>query len=93
VKEVFFANLTPKRQEEAYLQTTSLSHLNHMNIVGCYDCFAERNLFHIVMEFADGGGLAGRIESASDTPFPEDQILDWFAKICYAIRNINRLAP
>jgi serine/threonine protein kinase len=34
VKEVSFANLTPKEQEDARRETTFLSKLNHVTIVG-----------------------------------------------------------
>jgi NIMA (never in mitosis gene a)-related kinase len=43
------------------------------------------------VEFADGGDLASRIKNAvrARLPFPEDQILDWFTQICYALKHVH----
>jgi len=45
----------------------------------------------IIMEYADGGDLAQRIEhqTAMKTPFPEHQVLDWFVQICLALKHAH----
>lgn len=43
------------------------------------------------MEYCDGGDLSERISEAADTnsPFDEDQILDWFVQIALALKHIH----
>jgi NIMA (never in mitosis gene a)-related kinase len=91
VKEVSFASLTPQEIEEARKETMILAKLNHPNIVQYLGSFLERNIFHIVMEFADGGDLGGKIDEAASTktPFTEDRILDWFVQICFAMKHVH----
>jgi NIMA (never in mitosis gene a)-related kinase len=91
VKEVSFASLTPHEIEEARKETLILAKLNHPNIVRYHGSFLERNIFHIVMEFADGGDLGGKIDEAASTktPFTEERIVDWFVQICFAMKHVH----
>lgn len=88
VKEISLANLTPQEIQDAKTETKILSYFKHPNIVGYYGDFIDKNIFHIVMEYADGGDLSEQIENASNY-FTEDRILDWFIQICLAIKHIH----
>ena len=46
---------------------------------------------NIVMEYADGGDLAARIQEANskEQHFDEQQILSWFTQICLGIKHIH----
>jgi serine/threonine protein kinase len=91
VKEISFTGLTPHEIEDARKETLILSKLNHPNIVQYLGSFLERNIFHIIMEFADGGDLGGKIDeaAATKTPFTEDRIIDWFVQICFAMKHVH----
>jgi NIMA (never in mitosis gene a)-related kinase len=41
------------------------------------------------MEYADGGDLNRIIREAKGNYFQENQILNWFAQICLAIKHIH----
>ena len=88
VKEISFANLTEFEKEESRKETHILSLLHHPNIIGYRGSFVEKNIFHIVMEYADGSDLGEKISNQTE-PFKEDQILDWFVQICLAIKHIH----
>lgn len=49
---------------------------------------------YIVMEYADGGDIAGLIERRkfSRQPFSEDNVMDWFAQMLEALAFIHRRA-
>jgi NIMA (never in mitosis gene a)-related kinase len=90
VKQVSLANLAPKEQHDNFQRKTAfLSQLHHENIVGYLGSFLEGGFFHKVMEFVDGGDLADRISAAGTVPFPEDQICNWFAHVCSAIKHLH----
>lgn len=48
-----------------------------------------RKMLHIVMEFADGGDLSGRIKAQNGRMFPESTVLSWFVQICLAVKHIH----
>merc|ERR1719171_1469929 len=64
---------------------------NHVNIVRVNEHFVEDGKLHIIMEYADGGDLAQRIEAeaAAKSRFPEEQVLDWFVQICLALKHAH----
>lgn len=88
VKEISFANLTEQERNDARKETMILSLLKHPNIIGYKGSFLDKNIFHIIMDYADGGDLSEQIENAT-TNFDEDKILNWFVQICLAIKYIH----
>jgi len=46
-------------------------------------------MLHIVMEFADGGDLSGRIKAQNGRLFPESTVVSWFVQICLAVKHIH----
>jgi NIMA (never in mitosis gene a)-related kinase len=89
VKEISFRDLTRKEQDDAKREVAFLSQFDHVNIVAYYGNFMHRNVFHIIMEYADDGDLRKKILASGPTPISEDQILDWFTQICYAVKHVH----
>ncbi|OHT14679.1 Serine/threonine-protein kinase Nek5 [Tritrichomonas foetus] len=88
VKEISFANLTEEECKESRKETHILSKLHHPNIIGFRGSFLEKNIFHIVMDYADGGDLGQKIANQTE-PFSEDQVLDWFVQLCLALKHCH----
>lgn len=91
IKAISLGNLTPQQVEDVYKETKILSMMHHPNIIGYRCSFIEKNVFHIVMEYADGGDLSQKIQdaAASNTLFDEEQILAWFVQICLAVKHCH----
>jgi len=75
------------------LAETELNHLSSLEdpyIVSYKEAFYEGNYLHMVMEYCEGGDLAGVIrERNSCTPADkllEQQILDWTLHICLGLK-------
>ena len=68
--------------EEQMVFTT----LNHPNILRYIDAFITDNTLCTVTDYAQGGSLLTKFEKAGGMLFDESQILDWFAKICIALK-------
>lgn len=85
VKEISFNHLSEQEQNLARDETRILSCLKCRYIVGYRGSFMENNIFHILMEYADGGDLSKKIQEAKE-PFPENQILKWFVQLCLALK-------
>lgn len=58
---------------------------------GYHESFVHEGSLFIVMDYAEGGDLAGRIRDARDhgERFSEDQILDWFVQISSALAYVH----
>ena len=64
----------------------------HPNIVRVLEHFVDDGRLCIVMEYADGGDLAQRIEAQAASKgslFPENQVVDWFVQICLALKHAH----
>ena len=60
-------------------------------IVRVVDHFVELERLWIIMEYADGGDLASRIETQKKEgkPFEEAVIVDWVVQLCLALRHAH----
>ena len=84
MKKLALEQLGEKERAEAMNECSVLTKLrNHPNIVRVLEHFVDDARLCIVMEYADGGDLAQRIEhqAAADAKFSEDQVLDWFVQV------------
>lgn len=76
------------RAEVAFLRS-----LNHPNVVAYVDSFDVDGELCIVMEYAEGGDLAGAIAARAMSgagPFAEETVLDWAVQLCLALRYVHK---
>jgi serine/threonine protein kinase len=69
--------------------------------VGCFQIVGYREYFeqdanglgkkmlYIVMDYANGGDLDGRIKAQQGRLLPEAQIIQWFVQCCLAVKHIH----
>lgn len=88
VKEVSFVKMSKKERDEARHECTMLQQLQHPNIVRYVEQFENRNNLYIVMEYCDGGDLAGKVKQARG-PMKESSILYYFSQICLAMEYLH----
>ena len=83
MKRLSLEHMTEKDHQEALNECHVLMKLRrHPNVIRVHDYFEEDSRLCIIMDYADGGDLAQRIEAqaASSSLFSEDQVLDWFVQ-------------
>jgi NIMA (never in mitosis gene a)-related kinase len=67
-----------------------LEQLNHPNIIRFHEVYKTKHRkLCIVMEYADGGDLAGKIEAQRGVPMDENTILSIFVQTCLAIKHMH----
>ena len=93
MKRVYLSN-SPKTEIEAALnEIRLLSSLNHPNIIGYKETFYDNpsKTLNIVMEFADGGDLAKRIEynKKNYCRFDENVIWEWIFQLLYGVKYLH----
>jgi len=91
VKEVDLDPVEEKRRAEALREAEVLKSLSHPNIVGYDDAFILDTRLMIVMEYADGGDLAGAISRcrASGKRYHEREAMAIFAQISLALEYVH----
>ena len=76
------------KQESSILQA-----LDYPNIIAFHRAFMDKkDSLNIVMEYAEHGSLDDLIKQrkASNEPFSEDEILNFFTQICLAVQYIHK---
>lgn len=84
MKRLEFEHMGEKDRLDAKNECEVLMKLReHPHIIRVHEHFMDQGRLCIVMDYADGGDLAQRVEAqaASGTPFPEEQVLDWFVQV------------
>ena len=89
MKKVRLTALKPKDRAEALREAQVLASLRCDNIVQYKESFEERGYFYIIMEYADGGDLAQKIQKRGKQLFSESEILHDFIQIAIAIKYIH----
>jgi NIMA (never in mitosis gene a)-related kinase len=92
MKRLTLEHMSKKERDDALNECTVMMKLRrHPNIIRVHEYFEEANRLNIVMDYADGGDLAQRIEAqaASKTLFAEGQVLNWFVQICLALKHAH----
>jgi NIMA (never in mitosis gene a)-related kinase len=54
-----------------------------------FETGGKEQLLCIVMAFADGGDLEGRVKQQNGRAFSEQQIVEWLVQICLALKHIH----
>ncbi|KYF39748.1 NEK kinase [Toxoplasma gondii ARI] len=77
--------------ESALKEVEMFSDLSHPFIVNCRRTFVEGGQLYIVLDYADGGDLHGRIVRmrAKHSLFDESTILRWFVQLCLAVNFLH----
>lgn len=89
IKSVKLRGLPENEKKEALYEVQVLSYLRHPNIITYIDSFQEKEVLHIVMEYADGGDLGTKVQKQGKTLFTEDYILSIFTQIALAIKYMH----
>jgi NIMA (never in mitosis gene a)-related kinase len=91
MKVIDVSKMDSKQKNEALNEVIVLKDMRHPYIVAYRESFMNNKCLCIVMDYADGGDLYTKIakHKKSNTLFTEDQLLDWFVKICLAIKHVH----
>ena len=93
IKRINLSKLDDKEKEETINESKILQKLDHQNIIKFYDVFIEKKseiTLNLVTEYADGGDLSEKIKNQKkNNYFPENEILDYFIQICFALKHIH----
>lgn len=99
MKEVDLSGLDKKMQQSSMNESLVLCTMNHPNIIR-YEGSAvtdsgrdrEETALNILMEYAAGGDIYGRIaKQRGKGPIPEIQVVDWFIQTVLAVRYMHKL--
>ncbi|CAE8648962.1 unnamed protein product, partial [Polarella glacialis] len=86
-------SLSGAEREGCLREAALLKYLQHPAIVGYREVFITRSGYIcLVMEFADGGDLAGYLQlqrQGGRTALPEMQVLAWLAQLISALRYLH----
>jgi len=91
IKQVDLSKMSDQEKKDTLREAKILESFNHPNIVKFKEVYkTKKGKLCIVMDYADGGDLAGKIKSQKgQSNFPENQILDWFTQICLALKHVH----
>lgn len=99
MKAIDLDQLDAKGKQEALREVGFLATLKHPAIIAYRDYFQvqepalgwrkAQNMLHIIMEFADGGDLSGRIRGQENVMFPEHQVMMWLVQVCLALKHMH----
>ena len=91
IKMVDISKCSKKERDSARKEVSILGAMKHPNIIEYKNSFEDGGFLCIVMAFAEGGDLTGKIKNqmALKRGFSEDQILDWFVQICLGLKHVH----
>ncbi|OQR85366.1 serine/threonine protein kinase, partial [Thraustotheca clavata] len=91
VKKIPVELMTEKEKQQAFAEVDLLAQLQSPFVVQYKENFIEGTVLHIVMEYCDGGDLAGCIKAQdSENYFDMNCVLDWFVQMACAIKYLHR---
>lgn len=90
MKTIDLSRMSEPERRETLQEAKIIEHLEHPNIVKFIETFkTKRGKLCIVMDYADGGDLAGKIKDQRGKHFSEQQILDWFTQMCLGMKHVH----
>ena len=91
VKEIAIGHLSKEELANVQKEAAVLKDMHHSNIVAYRDSFTEGTKLYIVMDFADGGDLDGKIKERKKTGkfFSEQEVMGIFVQICLALKHVH----
>lgn len=89
IKEMKTKSLSEREINEMKKEAEILKVLKHPNIIRLREFYMNsNNKFCIVMDYADKGDLATRLDQTENF-FSENQILEWFVQNALALKHIH----
>ena len=89
IKQIDLNPLSHTERNEALREAKILEKLKHPNVIRFHEVYKTRkNKLCIVMEHADDGDLARKIDSLKET-MPENVVLDYFVQICLGLKHVH----
>ena len=90
IKQIVISKMSEKERIETLKEAQILQIFNHPNIVRFRESYkTKKGHLCIVMDYADGGDLAKKIEDQKGKYFSESEILDWFTQICLGMKHVH----
>ena len=86
------ALMTPEQRAQVKRESKILEALAHPNMIKFEQSFKDRQEnWNLVMEFADKGSLSDQIQIRKNhhCPFKEDELLNYIAQICLAVKYLH----
>ncbi|XP_039537221.1 serine/threonine-protein kinase Nek3-like isoform X1 [Pimephales promelas] len=90
VKEINYRDNVNFKLDAVKNEINILKNLQHGYIVCYEDSFEESGYFYIVSDYCAGGDLHKKMKTQENTPFEEEQIIDWFVQICLALQYLHK---
>ena len=95
MKKVKMIKLSEREKQNALNEVRILASIQHPNIIGYKEAFFEEatNSLCIIMEYADGGDLLGRISEAkkNNSNLQEKEIWSFFIQIIRGLKTLHDL--
>tara|TARA_B100001057_G_C22856809_1_gene952995 strand:- start:2767 stop:3918 length:1152 start_codon:yes stop_codon:yes gene_type:complete len=89
IKSLHSDLITNNTQKERFIgEAKLLSQLNHPSVVTLYDYIADKNGFHLIMEFVEGYALDDLINKISG-PIQELRAIEIFIQVLEGIKHIH----
>lgn len=91
-KELNLSQMSKKDRLSAENEVRLLQQVDHPFIIKFIDSFVDAaSKLYIIMEYADGGDLAGRIKAQRRrrVHFTERQVMVWFTMLCLALDHLH----
>lgn len=91
-KKVDLSTKPEHKKQESYNEVRTMSKLDHPNIVGFVEAFTDKEVLHIVMEYADNNDLEKLIldSQKNNRPIPQETIMDYFVQIALGLRQLHK---
>ena len=99
IKQIDIQTMSEEERKETLREAKILEVLNHPNIVRFKEVYkTKKGKLCIVMDFADGGDLQGKIKEKYKQKekqggqleyWSEDHVLNWFTQICLALKHVH----
>ncbi|XP_045067692.1 probable serine/threonine-protein kinase Sps1 [Coregonus clupeaformis] len=74
---------------DTFSEFKTILQINHPHISSHKNFFQDDESYYVVLDHCEGRNLAQKIKEKK--PFSEEQIMDWFVKICMALKHVHGL--
>ena len=90
-KEINVAGMPEKDQLSAMQEVNVMQALKHVNIITLHKSFLDKGNLYIVMEYAEGGDLAGFLKRSKQTgrPLSEESVLKTVGEILRGLEHVH----